>query len=304
MILFRLNVATWRAPCLRAGAMCLLLLLAGCEEDILMPEPSEKPFTLYGVLSPQLKEQSIRVYTVDERLQPIPPEPLAATFTSTDLQSGEVRVWQDSLIHEEPAGWVNVFWSPFEAEYGHTYHIEVTGQDGEKSEVTVSVPPMTEMVLPDEASFTPELIPVRVQGGAPRLIHVKLEYLLEIQIANTLVFYNRLISYDGQQHRESSEWVIPVNLSRDYQTIFESLLKDPLFVASSGMTLHRLTLSLVVATEDWDPPGGAFDPEVLGEPGIMTNIEKGFGFVGAGYRDTLEWVPPEDLYTAAGFLVP
>lgn len=281
-----------------------LLLLAGCEEDILMPEPSEKPFTLYGVLSPQLEEQSVRVYTVDELLQPIPPEPLAATFTSTDLQSGETRVWQDSLIHEEPAGWVNVFWSPFEAEYGNTYRIEVAGPDGEKSEATVNIPPTTEMVVPDRVSSSPEFIPVRVQGGAPRVMRVILEYRIEVYFGNSRVISGRPISYDGQQRREGNAWVIPVNLSRDYQAIYESLLKEPLFVASRGVKLHGLTLALVVASEDWDPPGGVFDPEVLGEPGMMTNVENGFGFVGAGYRDTLEWVPPKDLYTAAGFLEP
>jgi hypothetical protein len=39
-----------------------------------------------------------------------------------------------------------------------------------------------------------------------------------------------------------------------------------------------------VGDEVWNPPGGAIDPTILSQPNAMTNVEKGFGFIGAGYR--------------------
>ena len=47
--------------------------------------------------------------------------------------------------------------------------------------------------------------------------------------------------------------------------------------------LINFRVSAEVASEDWRPPGGVFDAEVLAEPGSLGNVRGGFGFVGAAY---------------------
>ena len=39
----------------------------------------------------------------------------------------------------------------------------------------------------------------------------------------------------------------------------------------------------------------------VAEPGVMTNVENGFGFVGSGYKLTHEMLPPECLLSWAGY---
>jgi hypothetical protein len=64
-----------------------------------------------------------------------------------------------------------------------------------------------------------------------------------------------------------------------------------------------MTLSAEVASEDWRPPGGVFDPEVLIEPGTFSNVDRGFGFVGGAYRTGATWTPEAAALARAGFQV-
>jgi len=38
------------------------------------------------------------------------------------------------------------------------------------------------------------------------------------------------------------------------------------------------------------PPGGVFDAELLAQPGTLSNVEFGFGFIGSVGRFSTEWV--------------
>lgn len=68
--------------------------------------------------------------------------------------------------------------------------------------------------------------------------------------------------------------------------------------------LLALNLHLIVGDAPWDPPGGIFDPNVLIQEGVMTNVENGFGIVTAGYRLVEDVLPPKDVVEAACFGYP
>ena len=70
-----------------------------------------------------------------------------------------------------------------------------------------------------------------------------------------------------------------------------------------GLKLLDITLRMVVVNEAWDPPGGRFDPSVLAQPGVLQNVENGYGFVGAGYHLQKNWLPPDEALEAAGFRI-
>ena len=40
---------------------------------------------------------------------------------------------------------------------------------------------------------------------------------------------------------------------------------------------------------------------MLVQPGLMSNVDNGFGFVGAGYRIELTWLPDDDVVARSGF---
>lgn len=280
----------------------LLLPVIGCEEDVVAILGTDQSFSLYGVLTPEADTQWVRVYPIENRLEPIQPEPLDVTFTSTDLMSGQTRVWRDSTIQEPSGQYAHVFWAPFQAAYGHTYQLEVTGTADEKSSVEVHVPDVAELVVQEPTTTIRARQPVIVQGAVPGLI--KIEVIYEVKFtegAPSETTRNISISYDGQQSQVENGWQIIVQLTRDYRTIVDRLSNSGLYSPSFGVRLHGITMRMVAVNEDWHPPGGVFDPEVLVQPGTMSNVQNGFGFVGAGYRLETTWRPEEEVLDEAGF---
>src|SRR5690606_7524938 len=51
---------------------------------------------------------------------------------------------------------------------------------------------------------------------------------------------------------------------------------------------------ITVLDEAFVPPGGVFDPDILVQPGTLSNVQNGFGFVGSVARYTAEWVFSDD----------
>ena len=119
------SVIVWVMAC------CLFVLfLSGCETDVTAVLGTDRVFTVYGVLTPQADTQKVLVFPIEGTLRPAQAEPLDARVTSTDLQSGAMQVWRDSLKREANGQYTHIFWSPFRAEYGHTYRLEVCPYSG------------------------------------------------------------------------------------------------------------------------------------------------------------------------------
>jgi hypothetical protein len=114
-----------------------LLYLLGCSEDVVRPERTDLPFSLYGILNPTEDRQAIVVFPVQHSLSPLGQEPLDAVVRSTDLETGEVRVWSDSLISDGESGYGHVFWSDFRPAFARAYRIEAIRSDGATSYATV-----------------------------------------------------------------------------------------------------------------------------------------------------------------------
>jgi len=279
-----------------SGLLCLLLL-AGCEEDITAVLGTDQPFSMYGVLTPQADTQRVRVFTIEERLEPTPPTPLDVQFTSTDAATGEVTVWRDALIQEENGMNAHVFWAPFTALHSRAYRLEVAYPDGMASRVDAVVPPLTALELPGTLDVPPALFPILVAGEAPNLLRIEVTYRVKYIGGSGIETDDFIFSYQGKQERVVRGWLIQVNTTQDRRFI-ESLLKErgP-FNANVGAKIIRLTIRLIVASADWSPPGGVFDLETLVQPGTMDNVENGFGFVGAGYRLEQVWIPLDTLVT-------
>ena len=273
----------------------LALLFSACEEDVVAVLGTDLPFSMYGVLTPQADTQWVRVFPIEGRLEPAPPGLLDARFTSTDLQTGERRVWNDSLIQEQNKQYAHVFWSPFLTPFDRAYRLEVERSDGAASRVEVVVPLLTELVMPERTEQAPALLPVFVRGEAPNVIRVEVTYRYRFKTPLGNDDGEATVSYEGKARRIEDGWVIeltPLSDLRSIQRLIEqSISVDP----EIGLKLTRITLRLIVANAAWDPPGATFDPDVLVQPGTLSNVENGFGFVGAGYRLFGTWVPLDTI---------
>ena len=295
-----------------AIAGVVVLLLAGCEEDVVAVRGTDMPFTLYGVLTPEADTQRVRVFPVEDQLLPARPEPLDARFASVNLETGEVWLWRDSLLQEADGHYTHVFWAPFQATYGHTYRLEVEHSDGAMTHVEVAVPPHVVLVPQEPIIHYPSFnFPSRVTApvlapGAPRLLQLEVEYYYQFDFENTSRPFNKeraVLPYDTWTRQVMEGWVIDINLHWDWRFIEALLEERGLINRDHGIVLLDMALRMVVVDASWDPRGGTFEPGVLVQPGVLQNVENGYGFVGAGYHLEQHWQPPDEVLEAAGFRI-
>ncbi len=286
-----------------AGLLLAAMLSTGCEEDVIGVLGTERPFSMYGVFTPGPDTQWVRVFSIEDQLQLTPPEPLDAEFISTNLTTGESHVWQDSITQDERGFYAHLFWAPFAVNYGETHRIEITRlSDGQLSSSQVEIPIRSELVeLDPEIAFRDVIQPVLVEGATARLIQIELSYKLINAPSADAVSPEVFLNYDGQQRMTPEGWIVDVVLSEDIQVLREELAKTGNWFPSFGVGVTSMTLKMMVVDDAWDPPNGEFDPSVLVQPGTLSNVENGFGFIGAGYRLDTTWRPPADALEQAGF---
>ena len=289
----------------------LLFALAGCEEDVTTGLGSDRAFSLYGFISPSSDTQYVRVFPVRGRLEPTSAAPIDAQFTSEDLQTGELRTWQDSLVQYHDSTYGHVFWSPFQAVAGHAYRLDVQRSDGARAFVEVDTPPRLTPVRQEPfvefdrfGHVAAAVEPLLLRGGTPRLFKAEVEYWVKYDLGpeSTLRI---AIPYDVRAEAVEAGWWIDVSLLRDIADVRDELLSKGLWTPESsyGIYVQLITLRTNVVNENWALPGGNLDPDVLIEPGTFSNVEGGFGFVGSGYSLQHTWRPDEETVEAAGFTV-
>ncbi len=259
---------------------------------------ADDPYTLYGVLTPQADTQWVRVYSIDETLQPIPNKPLDAVFVSSSA-SGAPFTWSDSVIVESDGMYAHVFYAPFVAAYGEDYSIAVTRSDGAQTRVLVSVPPFSELLLPVQSPTAPPVLTATIPGQPPNLIRVEVTYEYIFRSFSGIERLQTTFPYDGEAVAGISDYTLPIQVTRDVRLIRNSIKEST--GLDADVKVVKITLRMIVANEEWLPPAGSFDPEILVEPGLMSNVEGGFGFVGGGFRLQGIWVPSDTILVKTGY---
>lgn len=282
-----------------------VLSTVGCEEEVTAVLGTERAYSLYGVLTPEADTQWVRVYEIENRLQPIEDEPIQATLTSEDVSTGRARTWQDTVITEPDGRHAHAFFSTFRAEYGHTYRVTVEGADqneGSRSLVTAEVPDSAYIEIDEPRSLGAVSQPVFVRGDVPRLSKLRVIYYVKFDRGEISQTTREItVPYDGRQQRIEGGWRILISLSRDYDTVRQQLSEQGVYQQDYGVRLLEIRLRFLAVNEPWNPPGGVFDSELLVQPGTMSNVEDGFGFVGAGYELSTDYLPDDEFLEEAGF---
>ncbi len=276
-------------------AMAGALAQISCEEHVVAIVGTDFPFSIYGALTPQADTQWVRVYPIEGQLQPAGRGALDAVVTTTAEERGTTQVWRDSVVLEPAGQFAHVFWAPFAAEHGVSYRLMARRSDGAFSSVDVRVPEEAMLAMPPRADLAPVLLRAFVAGNVPRLIRIEVTYRFRFRSPAGIEIGASTQAYDGKERRVDGGWVIDLMPAADLRRLQRELEQHVPVDASIGLKLTQLVLRLIVANAEWDPPGGAFDPEILVQPGTLNNVENGFGFVGAGYRLSATWVPFDTL---------
>ena len=270
----------------------LLLSLTACEENISPTLDTGRPFSLWGSLDPTQDTQAIRVVPIALQIGPDIGDTLDAEVISRNLISGEIITWENTIVEfaNGQSGWVAT--APFRPEYGETFRITATRSDGASAAVTVEIPEkITPIVSAPTQGFSQVDLPV-LWPEAPRLHDAEIHYLVANGACNN--FFERDYSLLNETEPFEFGWETAVPLAEH-----AAILR-----AEEGGLIGfvRMTVRGLVADTDWKPPYPfAFDPEIIIEPGSISNVENGFGFVGASYRTEIDVVPDEQTLRSAGF---
>ncbi len=272
-------------------------LFLGCDETVQAIKPDGKPYTLFGFLNPRADTQAIRVFPIDEVLELETRNQIDGELSTTNQSTGNSLTWLDSLVTFDPINNGHVFHKAFSPEYDTPYVITITRSDGARSQVVTHVPPDTRAAL-SVVKDTGTDIEAQVDWeGAPRVQASRVKYNLLFEIDGERIenFYE--LEKNAQRVNSSSNWILSIPFDDDARQIFRELNRPQ----GSRLSLCELVISALVTNEDWNPPNGDYDPNILVQPGTFTNVENGFGFVGAGYLDEITWTPDSTQIRGAGF---
>ena len=280
---------------LRAGLLALAVVATGCDDSIPTTPGTEETFTLWGYLDPGADQQAVQVAVILDRIDAETPAEIDAEVSVEDLQTGETVAFRDSLVTFADGARSHVFVADWTPDYGASYRFVARRSDGETAEAAVRTPPLvTPEIGPERFIFNDVLYPFTFPG-APNVFGV------------TLVLYAVDVpDVEGQVRFEipfprvrSAEEAIEIR----FASAAQDLLGDA-GLLDRGVRLDRAELIAFVANEEWDVPSGRFDDtDAIVEPGTISNVEGGFGFVGGGYFTRTAWVPSERAQRLAGFFV-
>ena len=275
----------------------LAALLAACDDASVDPIiDTGRPFTLWGALDPRADYQGIRVVPIRLQLDAEEGGPADAAVTVEDLGSGETLTLRDSLVRYDNGLTGSVYVGDFRPVYEHRYRVTATRADGAASTAVVTVPPLTEPIV-----FLPRSVPGEVVESvfwpeAPRLNAVSVTYRVR---AADCSFSDVTIDLDDDE-------VVPAKIGWEAQVPLRSH-RDEIFnrLNTSAAALFSITIRGLVADASWKPPFGfPFGSEVLVEPSTLTNVENGFGYVGAGYQTELLWRLDDETLQDLGYALP
>ena len=266
-------------------------VVSGCDSTEVEPFlESNQYFSIYGSLDMQLRQQFLRVVAIDTVFG-IRPDDIDATVTTTDLITGEVEVWRDSLFLFDDGSTGHVFVSNFRIKAGHTYQLEVRRSDGAvtTAETTVPAEPIAELGewalnTPPETALPSGFQRVFWRGLTREPHSINVYYRYRSFAGNP--FMDVAVPYPtGSSSEDTSEgWEVTVSYTSDRDTLNDA-------IGGRGFRLAGVAMAVVVLAEDWVPPGGVWDPELLSQPGVFSNVTNGFGFFGSAGRYSIEWIP-------------
>ncbi|MDX1428825.1 MAG: hypothetical protein R3282_01005 [Rhodothermales bacterium] len=275
--------------------------LLGCEEGVDPFIESERYFSLFGTLDMNADTQWVRIVPIDRDILVEPGDTIDARVSMTDLVTSAQTVWTDSVFTFADGSRGHVFFAPVRVQPDHTYRLEVSRSDGSTSTAETTVPPLpaasvgeVERVIFSNGAVE-ITIPITWNGVERPPTEVQTWYRFGTTARSN--FEDLRIDYPTADGSTDAGWQIVARLSSDRQTIVEQIIPENFLFLGMGMRI-------VVLDDQFVPPGGVFDPDVLSQPGALSNVDNGFGFVGSIGRFEVQWVVDGQTAADLGYTVP
>lgn len=281
---------------MRSAVWILLLAVAlvSCDTGTFDPfDNGERYFTVYGFLDERETEHTVRVipiarFAAEIQDPSVPQASIDGVVTSTDLRTGQVTLWNHRLDRLEDGSLGHVFRGRFQVRPGRTYRLDITRSDGTVTSAETTIPrfPVTKPD-PDILFFPYEVSPdsaLTQEVHLPGIVSpwdIYLDYDLQGRLVR--------VPYGRSGERTADGWKLTVSLRDDAVKMRQAMGLD---AAAQLPLLHAITVSIRALDDAWDPPEGTFDPEVLAQPGVLSNVEKGYGFWGGIGTYIYTWTVP------------
>ncbi len=283
---------------------CFLQACETFEDSFVDPfEGQQRYFTMYGFLDASTFEQSIRVIPVRRTPEEItsPSEPNAfidADVVSTDLETGQKIFWRHNLSTLNDSTLAHIYSASIRIEPGRPYRIEITRSDSAQSSATTVIPSLSSSVLPEVEepviSFGEAFQTVRMTG-VPRAFDIEVYY--SVYSERTLSRVTRQYGAAGAPD-ENSGWTIIIDLSRDAVQVLREVESE----LGTNVSLSEIGIRAKWIDDQWPQIEPPFDLDRLGQPGVLSNVENGDGFLGSiGTYDRSWLVTDSELKQLLGF---
>ena len=286
-------------------ALLVAVLSVGCDESVDPILETDRQFTLFGNLDMASDTQFVRLIEIRPTLT-TPDKKLDATFTSEQLGTNQKIFWKDSVYTFDDGSVGHIFYSPLRVLAGTTYEIQVRkpGSDLITRALTV-VPFRLEPFVQLEDVYwvlTTQLF------ATQKVLWWSLDedpYTIEqwyrfFSFSNYDFWDIRLDHTPASRASTTHEgfWDTTIDLVRDRDTL---LTNHPELFTRNYLVGLGITMS--VLDEQWKAPSDAFTDVALGQPGTLSNVTNGFGFIGSIGRFSAEWLLQDTTAIALGYQI-
>ncbi len=249
----------------------LILVLGGCETAVDPFQESDNYFSIGGVIDASADTQFVRL-TPLRRSVSTPAEPIDALVTTTDLSTGQITVWHDSVFTLHPEGIAHNMWSAFDFKPGHSYRLEARRTDGAAATAVIALPDTFPEVVVQIPMFSP----------TATINVLDVEKLADLR----LIFCGR--ESDSPTIRRID--VSLIERTSRYEGGFTTRVEAFEIAAMTGLShVYWIRILAMAAGPDW-PDFEEMDDETLALPDSYSNVEHGVGFVG-GVTSRLAYWP-------------
>ncbi|MBN8587792.1 MAG: DUF4249 family protein [Rhodothermia bacterium] len=285
----------------------LCLGFAACDSTFEPFIKSTQIFTILGYVDMGRSVHYLRVVPLRPTVTPSNSKTIDATVRSIDLNNGNIMQWRDSVI-TFPKGTVgHVFYAKFPVEDNHTYRIEVTRSDGQTTYAETTVPKRKIISLGNVVTGT-------IGSGAADVSQTITWQNVTEEPYDVEVWYRFFnppigpfvdakapykILYNELGKASGGNYTMTLRYSRD-----KILLKDKEIFNTDNRILYGVGVRFIQLDDKWNAPNGVWDPDVIAQPNVLTNVTNGFGFFGAVGQFDLEWTLPDQVVKTIGYGTP
>ena len=289
-----------------------VFLWQGCSDTIIDPFSNDgRYYTIYGFLDALETEHTVRVIPVTRHAERIASSSDAqaeidAQVFSTDLRTGVRREWTHRLIQLEDGSYGHIFNSQFIVRPLRTYRLEVVRSDGKMATAETTVPYISDAALFEKGPevFSADSTELYQDIYIPRIAspwEIQGIYLW----GGGGTINRRVYVQHGRSGYRTADggWQMRLTISEDQTVVRENIqwsIDTGDITESTLVGITAVGVQLRILDQDWDPPAGVFDPEILSTPGSFSNVTNGYGRFGSVGLYIQEW-NAEHLSVALGY---